>query len=183
MNAPFAGKDGKAALAALRTILGQRRPWYALAASLLTGVLLGTLLWVNGATGAVAKAAVAHVVDEPVAMVRGGVPVAPERLREVLHQVGARWRADPGLVSYARSCPFRGHSVPHLVVQTADGPVALLVLRKERVPRTLLFRERGYAGRLEPLGTGAIAIIGESSAPVGEEEARRLAAAIAWETP
>ena len=39
--------------------------------------------------------------------------------------------AGAGLVSYANSCVFRGHHVPHLVVQTEAGPVTVMVLVHE----------------------------------------------------
>ena len=60
--------------------------------------------------------------------------------------------------------------MPHLVIQTALGPVTVLVMRDEKVRRPFEFREQGYAGTIEPAGAGSIAVIGRS--PV---QARRVA--------
>jgi predicted lipid-binding transport protein (Tim44 family) len=45
MNAPFAEKEGKAAVARVRAALGDRSRWYAFFGSILGGILVGLLVW------------------------------------------------------------------------------------------------------------------------------------------
>jgi hypothetical protein len=165
-----------------RAVLGNRNRWYALAASVVGGVLVGVLLWASGSRNALARDVLGHVAHEPQALVTTQVPVGADRVRDILAKDGLRLRSDMGLVSYAMSCPFRGHEVPHLVVQTAGGPVTVLVLRDEKVTRVMRFHEQGYVGTLEPAGPGSIAVIGSSPAQV-KEAAERVAAALEWTTP
>jgi len=158
-------------------VFANPRRWYALAASILGGVLVGVVLWSSGPRSALARDVLGHIAHEPESLVVTQVPADAERVREVLAKDGVRLRSDMGLVSYVQSCPFRGHEVPHLVVQTAGGPVTVLVLRDEKVTRVMKFHEQGYVGTIEPAGPGSIAVIGGTAAQV-KEAAEHVAAAI-----
>jgi len=57
-------------------------------------------------------------------------------------------------VTYARTCLFDGHWVPHLVVHTDQGPVTVMVLRQERIKGRRAFRQNGYSGVLVPAAAG-----------------------------
>jgi hypothetical protein len=71
-----------------------------------------------------------------------------------------RLKANAGLVSYANSCLFRGHQVPHLVVQTDAGPVTVMVLTHESARTSMRFDEHGYRGMIMPIpGHGSIAVL------------------------
>lgn len=164
---------------AVQASVGSRQRWYALAASIAGGVAVGALLWAGGSQDALAKGAVAHLQHEPSAMTASNVPADPAALREALDRDRVHLRPDAGLVTYVMSCEFRGHTVPHLVVQTSSGPVTVLVLRDEKISRTVRFHEQGYAGTLLRSGPGAIAVIGTSDAQV-EEAAARVDAALDW---
>ncbi|HEY0802454.1 MAG TPA: DUF3379 family protein, partial [Steroidobacteraceae bacterium] len=64
------------------------------------------------------------------------------------------------LVSYANRCRLRGHEVPHLVFQSNDGPVTVMMLPDETVRISTRFDENGYQGILVPVpGHGALAIL------------------------
>jgi len=165
-----------------KAVLTNPRRWYALAASILGGVLVGVVLWASGPRNALARDVLAHIAHEPQSLVVTQVPVDAERVRVVLAKDGLRLRSDMGTVSYAMSCSFRGHEVPHLVVQTAGGPVTVLVLRDEKVRRVMNFHEQGYVGTIEPAGPGSIAVIGGTPDQV-REAAERVAAALEWITP
>jgi len=81
-------------------------------------------------------------------------------LLEVLRSSKLRLGAGPGVVSYAASCEFRGHRVPHLVVQTESGPITVMVLVHEHVPKTVQFDEQGYRGVIVPVaGHGSLAVL------------------------
>jgi len=165
---------GGAAIAVL-----DRRRWMALAASIVGGVLIGTLLWVGAPRDSLAQDLLEHLDHEPEALVATKRPEEEAVLGKVLERGGIRLRPDAPLVSYASSCRFRGHTVPHLVVQTTDGPVTVMVLRNERPASPVRFAEQGHAGRIVPAGPGSIAVIGGDGADLDEIVARVLAA-VEW---
>ena len=145
-----------------------RRRWLALAASIVAGVLVGTLLWVGGPQDSLARDLVEHLGHEPEALVVTDRPMDAARLDEVLERGGIRLRPEIGTVSYANTCLFRGRRVPHLVVQTGDGPVTVMVLRHERPARSVRFDEGGHSGRIVPVGPGSIAVIGGAEADLAQ---------------
>jgi hypothetical protein len=163
-----------------RRAFADHRRWYALAASIVGGVIIGSLLWAGGSRAALARDAVAHMRHEAASMVATDVPADAAAVRDALAKGGVRLRSNVGLVTYVMSCRFRGHVVPHLVVQTSSGPVTVLVLRDEKVSRAMKFHEQGYAGTLEPSGPGSIAVIGGTDDQV-QQAAARIDAALEWE--
>lgn len=164
---------------AVHASLANRRRWYALAASIAGGVAVGALLWASGSRDALAQDAVQHMKHEAAAMVTTSIPADAQAVRAALARDRVQLRADPGLVSYVMSCQFRGHTVPHLVMQTAGGPVTVLVLRDEKITRTVKFHSQGYAGTLVHSGPGGLAVIGATDAQVAEAAAR-VNAALVW---
>jgi hypothetical protein len=99
-------------------------------------------------------------------------------LQEILARSGVRLK-DIGRISYAMSCKFRGHHVPHLVVQTQRGPVTVLLLPEERsITTPEKFVEGGYAGLIVPAPRGAIAVLG--SGPHVAEVATAVLGAIEY---
>jgi Protein of unknown function (DUF3379) len=88
------------------------------------------------------------------------VPVPDPELNAVLRESKIRLASSAGPVSYANSCYFRGHDVPHLVVQTESGPVTVMVLVHEAVSRPMQFDELGFRGTIVPIpGHGSIAVL------------------------
>jgi hypothetical protein len=152
----------------------QRRParprWLALAASVAGGVIVGSVLWVAQPRTSLARDLVEHVLHERSALVATQQRVDEATVKHVLEASGLRLRANPGVVSYAMSCPFRGATVPHLVVQTDSGPVAVLVLRGEQTRQPMQFDEQGYAGTITAFGPGSIAVIGAAQGDLGQVE-------------
>lgn len=155
-----------------------RRRWLALAASILGGVTIGSLLWVGSPRDSLARALVGHVQHEPGATTVTA-PADPARLAEVLRRGGIRLRPGIGTVSYAESCTFRRRTVPHLVVQTDRGPVTVMVLRHESVAGPVRFDEQGYRGTIVPAGPGSLAVIGTGGADLGQV-ASRVLEAVEW---
>jgi hypothetical protein len=139
-----------------------RARWLALAASVAAGVLIGSVLWVGHPRDSLAREVVEHMRGEPGSLVVTQVPADPARVARTLAASGLRLRGDPGHVSYAMQCRFRGDVVPHLVVQTDLGPVTVLVLRHVVVSGPRQFAEEGYVGTIAPFGPGSIAAIGVS---------------------
>jgi hypothetical protein len=136
------------------------RRWMALAASVLLGAVVAGGIWLALPQRTLAAAVVAHMAGEPQAWQRTDVSVPEPVLNAVLWQSNLRLRSPAGLVSYASSCLFRGHDVPHLVVQTESGPVTVMVLVHETVSKPQQFNEQGYRGTIVPVpGHGSIAVL------------------------
>ena len=133
---------------------------------------------------ALAADVVAHMAGEPQAWARTDIPVSPPELAQAL--ADARVQLDPkaGMVSYARSCLFRAHHVPHLVVQTEMGPVTVMVLAHESVSRPERFDEQGYHGVILPVaGHGSLAVLARGQNPdpgMLKQIAARVQDALIW---
>lgn len=136
-----------------------RRPLWAIAASLAV-VLVGALAWLLNPRDTFAAQAVDHVNGEAFALVRTSQPTDPMELAGILSHAGIRLKPDAMLVSYAAACRFRGHVVPHLVVQTQQGPVAVMVIADETV-KSKRIDEDGYRGVVVPAPRGSIVILGQ----------------------
>lgn len=156
-----------------------RRRLIALAASIAAGVMVGSLLWVSGPRPSLAQDLVRHMGHEPHAM-ESSAAADPVGVAEVLERAGVRLRPEAGVVSYANTCRFRGEKVPHLVVQTAAGPVTVMVLRHEQVTAPVQFDEDGYAGTIVPAGPGSVAVIGRGPAIDLGAVAEQVKADLAW---
>lgn len=137
-----------------------RRRGLAIAASVLLAIFGAGLLWLAAPDRSLAAAVVDHMADEPDAWLRTGIPVPEPKLDAVMSEAGAHLRPGAGLVSYVHSCEFRGHQVPHLVVQTAAGPVTVMLLVHESVRSAMHFNEQGYRGMIVPVpGHGSLAVL------------------------
>lgn len=159
------------------------RRWMAIAASLLLGAAIAGV-WLTLPQSSLAAAVVAHMAGEPEAWRRTDVAVPNPELAQVLKDSKLRLRSDAGIVSYASSCTFRGHRVPHLVVQMPAGPVTVMVLVHESVRRPTQFDDQGYRGTIVPVpGHGSIAVLMRDTG-FGADEikgiAGRVADSIVW---
>ena len=166
---PFGRKRGGAATAPRR--------WMALAASVLLGAAIVGGVWLSLPQPSLAAAVVAHMAGEPEAWQRTEAVPQPE-LADVLKDSKLRLKPDAGIVSYASSCAFRGHRVPHLVVQTAKGPVTVMVLVHESARQVTPFDSEGYRGTIVPVpGHGSIAVLMRDSG-ISAAEIQRIAARV-----
>ncbi len=160
------------------------RGWLAIAASVLVGLIIAGGLWLAAPHASLAADVVAHMAGEPQAWARTDLPVPSPELAFALRNTHMRLRPDAGTVSYAQSCLFRGHRVPHLVVQTDMGPVTVMVLVHESVSKPTPFDEEGYRGVILPVaGHGSIAVLAKQQSGTlasVESVAARVRAAIEW---
>jgi hypothetical protein len=152
---------------------------FAIAASLVAGIVVGIVLLVSLPRAAIAREIAGHIAHEPAAM-RSTVPLAPVEVEQVLGPEGTRLRPGIGDVTYAMRCVFDGHVVPHLVVRTPEGPVTVLVLGHREVGKPLKLREDGLEGIVLPAPRGSIAVIGEGIADINAV-ARRVVDAVDWD--
>jgi hypothetical protein len=155
--APLTRRPARPALARLLTV---RRGRLAMAASLLLAAVLAGGLWSAAPGASLAAAVVGHMAEEPQAWLRTDSAVPEPTLDRVMGESHVRFKATAGLFTYASSCLFRGHLVPHLVVQTATGPVTVMLLTQETVKRPQRFDEQGYRGMLLPVAAhGSLAVL------------------------
>lgn len=147
----------------------------ALAASVAGVAILVGLLWTALPRESLASAAVDHMSHEPDAWLTTS-ELPGDEIERVVSESGVRLEPGRLQVTYARQCWFRGHFVPHLVVQTHDGPVTVLLLPAERVARRTAFHEGGYRGTLIPAGRGSIAVLARDDASIDEVADMSLAA-------
>jgi hypothetical protein len=179
---PLRAKSPRAALRAP----AYRKGWLAMAASLLMALVVAGGLWLSAPGPSLAADVVTHMREEPQAWRRTDVPVPNSMLEDVLRDSHLRLAtgAGAGIVSYANSCGFRGHQVPHLVIQTDSGPVTVMVLVHERSPKPVQFDEQGYRGVIVPVaGHGSLAVLTRGPATdikTIEEIARRVLDSIVW---
>lgn len=137
------------------------RTWrqWALAASVLLACAATLGVWLLRPTDTLARELVAHVQAEPDSWL-SVEHIDPADLNQALREAGVELDVTSDKVTYAHSCWFRGHYVPHLVVQTSQGPATLLVLHHEQAPRgRRTFREAGMSGVIIPAQTGSIAVL------------------------
>jgi hypothetical protein len=161
-----------------------RRRWLAMAASILVAATVAGGLWLGVPRSSLAADVVTHMREEPQAWRRTDVPVPTSALQGVLDESHLRLSNDAGLVSYANSCGFRGHQVPHLVLQTASGPVTVMVLVHEAAKKIEPFEERGYRGVIVPVaGHGSLAVLTQGTTTdikTIERIASRVQDSIVW---
>jgi hypothetical protein len=142
-----------------------RRGWLAIAASVTLAIGAVTGLWLAVPGPSLAADVVAHMAGEPQAWRVTDVAVPDGALQPVMRDARLHLTGAAGVVSYANSCSFRGHRVPHLVVQTDHGPVTVMVLVHESTSRPVQFDESGYRGVILPVsGHGSIAVLARGGA-------------------
>jgi Protein of unknown function (DUF3379) len=133
------------------------RQW-ALAASVTLATFAVLALWLLRPSETLAHAVVAHVRDEPESWV-AAQHLDAAGIDAALRGAGVTLDLTSDNITYAQSCWFRGHYVPHLVIQTTRGPVTVLILRHETVSRRHEFHEAGMTGVIVPAGTGSLALL------------------------
>ena len=143
-----------------------------LAASLGGAAVLVAALLAASSKDALAHVVALHMDEEPESrLVRPAVDT--ETLGRVLAAEGIELSSGGLTVTYAQSCPLRGHTVAHLVVQSAHGPVTVLVMPSESVEARRAFHDHGYRGILVPAPHGALAVLS-----AGEADVDAIAAAV-----
>lgn len=153
------------------------RSW-ALAASVALATFAVLALWLLRPSDSLARAVMAHVEAEPESWL-AAQNVTPENIEAALHRGGVQLDITSDKVTYAQSCFFRGHYVPHLVMQTSSGPATILLLRHEPIAGRRTFHEDGMSGVLVPSGEGSIAVLSRGGAGV-EQLAQVMQQDVHW---
>ena len=156
------------------------RFWRMAASVLITAIVVAfTSIWLLTPRDTFAAEVIAHIQEEPDSLLITDESVSDERIERVLG--AARMRLKPGVahVSYATPCKFRGRLSPHLVVQTGQGPVTVLVLPEEPQRPRQTISEEGFEGVVLPAPRGVIVVLG-IGAPVDEVARTVLGALEYW---
>lgn len=160
------------------------RPWMALAASVVMVGLLTSFAWrhEHPSDATLASAVVRHIENPEEVQAIG-----PNRalihdaayIAGVMHTAGAGMQGGMDDVTYAQVCLFRGERVAHLVVQGANGPVTIMLLRHIHVDKSVPVDEDGFHGVIVPAGKGSIAIVTNNNTPVQPMESE-LTSKVEW---
>lgn len=151
----------------------------ALAASLALCVGLGTLFWTLRPQPSLAAGVLGHIALESASWSEV-TPVTAAATDTVLAGAGVTLDPADTTVTYARTCLFNGHWVPHLVVRTAAGPVTVMVLPDEHIAARQSFRQNGYSGVLVPSPSGGTLAVVVQGEPDLDEIARALGPHLHW---
>jgi uncharacterized protein DUF3379 len=149
------------------------RQW-ALAASVALAVFALLAVWVLRPSDTLAREVVQHVQAEPESWL-AKEHVDARGIDKALRGAGVSLAITSDRIMYAESCWFRGHYVPHLVVQTAQGPATVMILRHEHVRAAHAFSEGGMTGVIVPDGTGSIAVLAPSGGSIDQGNIAQIA--------
>jgi len=150
---------------------------FALAASVVLAILVGGGFWLLKPQPALAGDVLAHVKHEAASWDAHEV-LTPAQVADVLRTAGVQFDSSMPIV-YAMACPFHGRRVPHLVVQTADGPLTVMLLAHEKVSVRQEFSEGGFHGVLLPAGEGSVAVLARHG-NVPDATAEKLLSGVRW---
>ena len=159
MQVPLPAEDGNPYAAPEQIPDQAKTMWIGMAASLVLGLGLALVTWNSAPHGDLEQDLIAHIYHERAALITTDQAVPGKRLAAVLRRSGTRMDSNDTLVSYARTCLFRGQLVPHLVVQGETGPVTVMILPNVYVESPTDFSEEGFYGTILPASSGSIAVI------------------------
>ena len=150
---------------------------FALAASVILALTLGAGVWLLNPQPALAGDVLEHIKHESASWDAHEILTASQ-LTEVLRVAGVQFDSSMPVL-YAMACPFHGRRVPHLVVQTADGPLTVMLLAHEKVAGRVEFAEGGYRGILLPVGEGSVAVLARGG-DVADAAVAKLVSGVRW---
>lgn len=142
-----------------------KRSWpVALAASLLLALFMGVL---PSSDERLAQEVLAHLEEDA-----GAWKVhddASAQLTAVLQRVNVNLKPtaafqELGQISFAGNCVIDGYLAAHLVVQSAQGPITLLLMPKLTTDKEVQLTQGGWHAALEPFESGTLAVIGQPGA-------------------
>jgi hypothetical protein len=136
--------------------------WFAMAATvLLAAVVAIRMLGVGVSYGTLEEQVLAHVDNEPSALLPSSTRVSDHQLGRAVPKDIATMNHNAGLITYAQSCSINGKDVPHLVIQGAHGPITILLMPEEKIAEATTLDGVNIKGIILPVGNGSIAIIGD----------------------
>ncbi|MCW8929794.1 MAG: DUF3379 domain-containing protein [Gammaproteobacteria bacterium] len=147
----------------------QWRNWLggSIAASLIIALSLQMILPTTFNSTALAQEVVNHVKNDTHALdVQMNVPKT--RIDSMLASYGGRLNGPIGKVSFLGHCIIGEHTGIHMVINTSEGVVTVLLLPTQKVDKVSLLKESQLSGILYPSLKGSIAIISEQAEAIEE---------------
>jgi len=158
----------------------QRREWfkgaYAIAASVLLAVVI--LIQVLPSMQALDAAVLAHINDE-LNHLQEERNITDETLNHLIATFGGQFDDSIGQVNYAGLCNIRKGPGMHLVLQSEQGPVSVLIMPDEHIEQRQIIGDGRFSGLIIPAVAGSVAVIGEDDTAISTV-ATRLQNAISW---
>ena len=138
----------------------QRRRWVMPMAAALVMALGVAMLWPRQAPAdPLGREAIAHLDHEPEAFTTAHA-VASDFLPAMLSNQGVKLVGAVGQVTYSRLCPLAGRVAHHLVLQTAGGPVTLVLFAEDaQVRQRRVTQQDGMTALVLPAAKGSITIV------------------------
>jgi hypothetical protein len=150
---------------------------FALAASVVLALLVGGGFWLFRPATALAGEVAQHVEEEADSW-NSHENLPASQVAEIMQKAGAQFES-PYPVVYGYPCPFKGHRVAHLVVQTPRGTMTVMLIPHERVRRRTQIVRSGLSGVLLPAGSGSVALLTRDGA-VPDELADEIVSRVHW---
>lgn len=159
------------------------KTWFSVAATVALAVFIGFRFGVDHGQQfeSLADEVLAHVTHEPAALRVTEKKVSDDKLRKVVPANIAAMDHSVGLITFAETCPIRGHEVPHLVMQGQHGPITVMLLPNEKISAAITLNDENSHGVILPVGDGSIAIIGSREEKL-EDVQKQLLQSVTWET-
>ena len=145
----------------------QRTPWraWAMAASVVLTVSIGTAVWQGHGGYDAPRFAIEHVMHEPESFTTARL-ADPEEFRAVMAHFGGEITHSLGKVRYMKLCPGPEGAGWHVVLDTEFGLVTLFLIPGDKVRQAETGTMQGYRALAEPAGRGHIAIVAENDAAI-----------------
>lgn len=164
-------------LAQFRRAAVVRTRRFAMAASVALALLVAGGFWAFRPSNALAGEVITHVEEEADSWnSRDTLPA--NQVDEIMRTAGAQFDS-PYPVVYGYPCPFKGHRVAHLVVQTPRGLMTVMLIPHEAVRRRTEFARDGLSGVLLPAGQGSVALLTRDGA-VTDAMADEIVSRVHW---
>jgi hypothetical protein len=150
---------------------------FALAASVVLAMVVAGGFWAFRPATALAGEVMTHVEEEADSWnSRDNLPAS--QVADIMRIAGAQFDS-PYPVVYGYPCPFKGHRVAHLVVQTPNGTMTIMLIPHEHVRRRTEFARAGLSGVLLPAGKGSVALLTRDGA-VPDAMADEIVSRVHW---
>jgi hypothetical protein len=146
---------------------------------LVVGVLRGGPQPEQMATQPLDQLVAEHTLDRAYAA-RVNMAVSQDEIASMFSVFGARLVGDLEGVTFANGCVMEhGIKGAHLVLDTPQGRVTVLVIPHRPSSGTQPLRVADQTGRIMPYGTGSLAVLGDSEAAL-DPVVQRLHRAVQW---
>jgi hypothetical protein len=160
----------------------RRSTWYsayAMAASIILafGVFLGVNLG-HQEGDQIGSRVVQHMRMEPRAL-NVSHTVEQQRVNELFSQVGIRLNGTLQNVQFADNCALKKAPGVHLVLQSENGPVTVMIVPDVQLTEREIVKEGNFRGVVIPTQRGAMAIVGEHGESVERIE-RQMMSSTEW---